>query len=115
MKYSKASLLAVAASALYISIATAQDCTSTISASEYPAPSLAAGWAAHIVANDFIKPRSLKRDINGHLLVVDQAEDGGGITRLTFEGEAPCLTVSDRQQIIANGSVRGLHIHGVGK
>lgn len=109
MKYSKSSF-AIATSALYISIATAQDCTSTISASEYPAPSLAAGWAAHIVANDFIKPRSLKRDINGHLLVVDQAEDGGGITRLTFEGEAPCLTVSSREQIIANGSVSSIQM-----
>ncbi|KAF2210243.1 hypothetical protein CERZMDRAFT_118264 [Cercospora zeae-maydis SCOH1-5] len=79
-----------------------QDCTSTISASGYPAPSLASGWRAHIIANDLEKPRSLKRDINGHLLVADQ---GVGITRLTLEGEAPCLTVADRQQIISNSSL----------
>ncbi|KAM3421495.1 hypothetical protein BST61_g1887 [Cercospora zeina] len=79
-----------------------QECTSTISASGYPAPSLASGWRAHIIANDLEKPRSLKRDINGHLLVADQ---GVGITRLTFEGEAPCLTVADRQQIISNSSL----------
>lgn len=97
------------AAGISLGLVSAQQCTSTISASDYPAPSLAPGWGAHIIANDFVKPRSLRQDNNGHLLVVDQDDDAGGIIRLTHEGEGPCLTVSDRQQIIANGSLN----HGI--
>lgn len=103
MKYTTASLMAISS---YSTFAAAQQCTSTISASGYPAPSLANGWSAHIIANKFIKPRSLKLDSEGHMLVVDQDEENGGVYRVTFEGEAPCLVESDRTQILNNGSVR---------
>jgi hypothetical protein len=104
MKYLTASLAAVS---LYETFASAQQCENTISPSEYPAPVLADGWGAHIIANGFVKPRSMKLDSAGHLLVVDQdAETGsGGIWRLTFGGEAPCLTETDRVHLINNASV----------
>lgn len=104
MRYSL-HVTSAAVASLSFGLASAQECSETISASAYPAPSLAEGWSAHIVANDFTKPRSLKLDSSGHLLVVDQDDTNGGVYRLSFTGEAPCLTVSDRQQIIANGSV----------
>lgn len=103
MKYYNTVILA--SIGLYNSLTVAQECPSTIAASGYPAPLLASGWSAHIIANGFTKPRSLKLDSEGHLLVVDQDEENGGIFRLTFEGEAPCLVESDRTQILSNGSV----------
>lgn len=39
------------------------------------------------------------------MLVVDQDQENGGVYRLTFEGEAPCLLETDRMQILNNGSV----------
>jgi hypothetical protein len=78
-------------------------CSSTISAS-YPAPSVARGYAARIVANGLSKPRGMIFDSEDHLLVV---ESGKGITALTFkDAGGNCLTVSKSETVIDDKSVR---------
>ncbi|CZT15713.1 related to L-sorbosone dehydrogenase [Ramularia collo-cygni] len=106
MKYTAASLTTIG---LYATFTAAQQCTATISASGYPAPSLANGWSAHIIANGFTKPRSLKLDNEGNMLVVDQDEENGGVYRVSFTGQAPCLVESNRFQVWKNGSLN----HGI--
>lgn len=114
----KCTVLSLSAISLCFGFVAAQQCTQTVDASDaYPAPSLAAGWSAHVIANDFTKPRTLKLDSEGHMLVVDQDEENGGVYRLTFEGEGPCLVESDRMKIISNSSVSCISLlnHGISK
>lgn len=64
----------------------------------YPAPKLADGWEATLVANDLKAPRGIVFDSEGGLLVVDK---GVGIIRYEFDdGGSGCLDVSKRTQLV---------------
>ena len=87
-------------------IAAVAACSPTLTAS-YPAPSVAKGFVAHLVANGLSKPRGLKFDSAGNLLVV---ESGVGVTALTFHNtSANCLTVSKKTTVVTNSSLN----HGI--
>ncbi|RDI78890.1 hypothetical protein Vi05172_g11119 [Venturia inaequalis] len=95
--------------ALFAASAIAQSsssCSATLTAS-YPAPSLAAGYTATLVANNLTRPRSIHFDSAGKLLVV---EAGRGITALTLtDGGGSCLSVATRRSIVADTNLN----HGI--
>ena len=65
------SLLVVLAGGTFATSAiSAASCSPTLTAS-YPAPSLADGYVARLLANDLTDPRGIKFDIHGALLVVE--------------------------------------------
>ena len=83
--------------------AIAESCSSTLTAS-YPAPSIASGFTARLIANNLTRPRGILFDSVGHLLVV---ESGYGITSLTLsDGGGACLGVSKKQDIVKDSGVR---------
>lgn len=91
--------------ALFTARAIAQSsssCSVTLTAS-YPAPSLAPGYTARLVANNLTRPRSIHFDSAGKLLVV---EGGSGITALTLtDGGGSCLSVANKQTVVADTGV----------
>ena len=77
-------------------------CPSTLTPG-YPAPSVASGYSASLIAQQLTKPRGIKFDTSGNLLVVEQ---GKGITALTLtSGNGDCVMVSNRTEIISDSSV----------
>ena len=65
---------------------------------EYPAPILAQGYKAQLVADGFSYPRGIMFDSEGALLVVDS---GKGIVALTLEAdENDCISVSNKKTIV---------------
>ncbi|KAL8801406.1 MAG: hypothetical protein Q9182_004470 [Xanthomendoza sp. 2 TL-2023] len=81
-------------------------CVSALKPS-YPAPALAPGYAAQLIATNLTKPRGLSFDKNGHLLVVEQ---GVGITSLLInEQDGDCVTVSNNVELIKNANLT----HGI--
>lgn len=88
-------------------LATAQSsCSSTLSAS-YPAPSVAEGYVARLVAQDLTSPRGIKFDSDGALLVV---EEGVGVSALTPMGEdGDCMTLGNRKLVVDEPSLN----HGI--
>ncbi|KAL2119698.1 hypothetical protein VTJ04DRAFT_6659 [Mycothermus thermophilus] len=64
----------------------------------YNPPVVAEGWKAQLVATGLSRPRGIKFDSAGNLLVV---EPGVGLTRLTFEDYGgTCLVVKEKKTII---------------
>ena len=60
----------------------ASKCSTTLTAeANYPAPSLASGYVARLVANSLESPRAIKFDTEGHLLVVQENKE---VSALTF-------------------------------
>jgi hypothetical protein len=57
----------------------------------YPAPRLAQGWTAQLIANGVRSARGLTFDSSGALLV---AQANTGITRITFTESGSCLTAT---------------------
>lgn len=57
----------------------------------YPAPKLAQGWTAQLIANGVKSARGLVFDSSGALLV---AQANTGITRITFTESGSCLTAT---------------------
>jgi hypothetical protein len=81
---------------------TASSCSASLTAS-YPAPSLASGFQAKLVANKLKTPRSVIFDTEGHLLVV---QSGYGITSLTLKDDGSgCMSVSQTKDVIVDSSV----------
>ena len=69
----------------------------------YPAPVLADGWDAQLIAQNLTLPRSILFDSNGGLLVVQQ---GAGVVHLDFtDGGGRCLDVSKKTYLINSTSV----------
>ncbi|KAF2667815.1 soluble quino protein glucose dehydrogenase [Microthyrium microscopicum] len=93
---------------LLITKALAQSsCSIPTSTAKYPAPSLASGYTARIIANGFQRPRSIIFDSEGHLLVV---EAGKGITALTLnDAGGSCIGISSKATVIADTSLN----HGI--
>jgi hypothetical protein len=87
-----------------IAYAAAQtSCSSAISA-KYPAPSVAAGYHANLIANGFTSPRQILFDSAGNLLVV---ESGKGITGLTLnDAGGSCLSVKSKATVVSDSTVR---------
>jgi glucose/arabinose dehydrogenase len=91
------------------SIALAQtSCSSPSSITpKYPAPSVAAGYHANIIANGLNTPRGLVFDSSGNLLVV---ESGKGITALTLDdGGGSCLSVKSSTLVVNDTTLN----HGI--
>lgn len=82
---------------------TAPACPSTIQP-KTPAPSVAGGWRADLVATNLSKPRTVLFDSEGGLLVVEPLK---GISRITLDGgEGPCVrTKGDPVLMIEDESV----------
>lgn len=80
--------LAYIAAVAYAQRTTAPACASTIQP-QHPAPSLASGWRADVVASNLSRPRTVLFDSEGGLLVVEPLK---GISRITLDdGAGPCV------------------------
>ena len=80
-------------------------CSVTLTAS-YPAPSVANGYEARLIANGLTAPRGIIFDNQGNLLVVEQ---NSGIVGLSLvDGGGACLSVSSKQTIINDTTVSGI-------
>lgn len=88
---------------LLIQASYAQSSCSVTLAATYPAPSIAAGYEARLVANGLTAPRGIIFDNQGHLLVVEQSSGIVGLT-LADDGGA-CLSVISKQTIINDTTV----------
>ena len=91
-------------------IANAQSCSTP----SYPAPSLADGYVARLVASDLSSPRGIQFDSNGALLVV---ESGTGIAALDLDyADNGCITVGKRATVVADtGLNHGIAMSADGK
>ena len=80
----------------------------------YPAPSLAPGYKAQLIATNLTKPRGLIFDSQGHLLVVEQ---GAGITGLSVQDQGgDCLKVSQKVDVVQNANLtHGITLSNDGK
>jgi hypothetical protein len=65
----------------------------------YPAPILAQGWTAQLIANNLTDARGLVLDSSGALLV---AQANTGITRITFTESGNCLTATKTSLVTKN-------------
>jgi glucose/arabinose dehydrogenase len=83
----------------------AQSCPSLTA--DYPAPSLASGYEARLVAQGLSKPRGLIFDNNNNLLVIEREI---GVTAFKVETTGSCLTLSDKKTIVADDTVRKTHV-----
>ncbi|TKA24941.1 hypothetical protein B0A50_06039 [Salinomyces thailandicus] len=85
---------------------TSASCSQTLG-SDHPAPQVADGYTARLVANGLTTPRGIQFDHAGNLLVVER---GGGVTALAFHNtDDDCVTVSDRKTVIDDASLN----HGI--
>jgi hypothetical protein len=78
-------------------------CAAAAVQADYPAPLLAPGFSARLVANGFHLPRSLVFDSAGHLLMLEQSI---GVSVLTLnDAGGDCVSVTKKNTIIANYTV----------
>lgn len=69
----------------------------------YDAPVAAEGWKAQLIATGLTKPRGIKFDSNGGLLVI---EAGVGLRRLTFtDNGGTCLSLKGNTSVITDDEV----------
>ena len=81
----------------------AQACSSATVSSSVPAPSVAPGYGAQLVATGLTKPRGITFDQQGHLLVVEQ---NSGVTALTLDDAGgACVSEKSRQTVVNDTSV----------
>ncbi|KAF2717708.1 soluble quino protein glucose dehydrogenase [Polychaeton citri CBS 116435] len=106
MKFKPISYTAVLLAHLLAVPANAQSssCSPSLTAS-YPAPSVADGFTARLVANNLTSPRGIHFDNAGNLLVVEQEV---GITALIFSSD-DCTSLSNRSTLISNDQLN----HGI--
>jgi glucose/arabinose dehydrogenase len=81
--------------------AVAQSCPSLTA--NYPAPSVASGYEARLVAQNLNKPRGLAFDNKGNLLVVERER---GISAFKVESSDSCVSLKDKRTVVGDGSVR---------
>ena len=79
-----------------------------------PAPSVADGYVAKLVAGNLSDPRGIKFDSEGALLVVDS---GNGVVALTLDySDDGCISVKSQKTVIDDGSLNhGIAISDDGK
>lgn len=69
----------------------------------YPAPVVAAGWQAQLIATGLSTPRSILFDSNGHLLVV---QSGQGVVNLELaDNGGICVSVAHKTYMINSTDV----------
>ena len=98
---------ATAALLLLSSLVNSQDpkCANVLKPS-YSAPVAAKGWKAQLIATGLSKPRGIKFDSNGALLVV---EVGVGITYLDLtDNGGTCLFVANNRTLVSNDDLVSL-------
>lgn len=80
----------------------------------YPAPSLAPGYQAQLIATNLTKPRGLIFDSEGHLLVVQQ---GVGVISLSVQNTGShCLKISQKVDVVQNANLtHGITLSSDGK
>lgn len=79
----------------------------------YPAPSLAPGYKAQLIARNLTKPRGLIVDSDGRLLVVQQQL---GIVSLRIRDRGGCLGVSEKTDLVKDADLtHGIALSGDGK
>ena len=89
-----------------------KSCASALQPS-YPAPSLAPGYKAQLIARNLTKPRGLIVDSDGQLLVVQQQV---GITSLRIQDQDGCIIVSKKTDLVMNADLtHGITLSGDGK
>ncbi|KAJ0107510.1 hypothetical protein J7T55_007699 [Diaporthe amygdali] len=72
----------------------------------YPAPNVASGWTAQLVANGITRARGLTIDSSGALLV---AQSYSGVTRLTFTESGNCLSLASKTTVVSKNDLT----HGI--
>lgn len=112
-KYMHSLLCIVSAVTPVASAPASGSCPSALKPS-YPAPSLAPGYTAQLIATNLTKPRGLIIDSEGHLLVVQQK---AGITSLSILDVGDrCLKVSQKTDLIRNVNLtHGITLSSDGK
>ena len=79
----------------------------------YPAPSLAPGYKAQLIARNLTKPRGLAVDKEGRLLIVEQ---GVGVSSMSVKEQGPCLIPSPKSDVVRNANLtHGITLSGDGK
>lgn len=79
-------------------------CSATALTAIYPAPSVASGYSARLIATGLKSPRGIKFDTQGRLLVVEQEL---GIQAITFnDGGGDCLSVTSKDAVVNDEDVR---------
>ncbi|KAK3303377.1 uncharacterized protein B0T15DRAFT_272761 [Chaetomium strumarium] len=72
----------------------------TVLTPSYSPPVVAKGWKAQLIATGLTRPRSMKFDSNGGLLVVEQ---GVGVSRLTFADDGgTCMSVNGNTTVLVD-------------
>ncbi|KAJ9647877.1 hypothetical protein H2201_001243 [Coniosporium apollinis] len=101
--------LLLAFNAWFITAVVAQSsasCSTTLTA-RYPAPSIADGYQARLVATNLDTPRGIKVDRNGNLLIVTR--DAGIVALSLTDEEGGCITAADVQTVVENNRLN----HGI--
>jgi glucose/arabinose dehydrogenase len=95
--------LALAAIPAVLAQSSSSSCSAAALTASYPAPSVASGYSARLVANGLQSPRGIKFDTKGRLLVVEQDL---GIQAITFnDGGGNCLSVKSKDDVVNDGDV----------
>ncbi|KAI9881052.1 MAG: hypothetical protein M1830_008934 [Pleopsidium flavum] len=92
----------------------ASSCSVTLTPTNSITPTVASGYRIALVATALTKPRSMKFDNKGNLLVVQQ---GAGIAHVAFKDDGGvCLSVSKMQAVVKNSALNhGLALSNDGK
>jgi glucose/arabinose dehydrogenase len=94
---------AAAAAALLLLVQTVQAGCPKILTPSYSPPVVGGGYTAQLVATGLRRPRGMRFDANGALLVV---ESGQGITHITFDDAgSTCLSVKDKKTLVGKSEL----------
>lgn len=100
-------VVAILASSALGAATTESACSVTLNPTNSIRPTIASGYRMAVVATGLTKPRSIRFDSKGNLLVVQQ---GAGIVNLAFTDHGgTCLSVTKNQVVIKNSSVSLKH------
>ena len=84
--------------------ATAQQCSGNPTPTNSIQTSLAAGYAAQVVATGLNRPRSVEFDAQGNLLVLEQAT--GLSSHVLRDNGGVCVTIQSSKNLIMDSNVR---------
>ncbi|ESZ98934.1 hypothetical protein SBOR_0690 [Sclerotinia borealis F-4128] len=86
----------------------------TILQPAYPAPSLATGWSAQLIAGNLTKPRTILFDTNGALLILQQ---GVGIAHIKWTDDGSTCLQNPVQTVVVSSTVlnHGMALSNDGK
>ncbi len=96
-------VVAILATSALGAASTESACSETLTPTNSIIPTVASGYRMAVVATGLTKPRSIRFDSKGNLLVVQQ---GAGIINLAFTDHGgTCLSVDKTKSVINNSSV----------